>query len=149
MKKFGIAIILILMLVTICIFAFTGNKKNENTTTNTNVVENEQKNETQNEQLNETIENKIENEIQNETSNEVENTVPSENSGEDPKTEEEKATSIVKKDWGEDNNVEISIDGIDSNGNYIVAVRNSKTTEALAFYTVNVRNNTFTKKEMN
>ena len=60
-----------------------------------------------------------------------------------------KAINIVKKDWGEDSNVKIAIDGINDNGSYIVTVRNVNTTEALAFYTVDVSNQTFNKREMN
>ena len=62
---------------------------------------------------------------------------------------QEKAIDIAKKDFGENSNAQFSVEGIDGNGNYIVTVRNAKTTEALAFYTVNVANQTFTKKEMN
>ena len=67
---------------------------------------------------------------------------------EEPKTEKEKAKEIVKKDWGNGSNYEISIDGINQNGSYIVTVRNSNTTEALAYYIVNVKDGTFTKKVM-
>ena len=68
---------------------------------------------------------------------------------ESPKTAEEKAIDIAKKDFGTNSNATFSVEGIDGNGNYIVAVRNSGTTEALAFYNVNVTSQTFTKREMN
>ena len=130
-----IIIILVIMLIAIGIFMFGEmNKGNSSKPTSTNTL-NDEKNEIAN---NTTIENTIEN-----------TTTSTETFEETPKTAEEKAISIVKKDWGEDKNVDIAIDGMDSNGNYIVAVRDSSTTEAKAFYTVNTSSGTFTKREMN
>ena len=130
-----IIIILVIMLIAIGIFMFGEmNKGNSSKPTSTNTL-NDEKNEIEN---NTTIENTIEN-----------TTTSTETFEETPKTAEEKAISIVKKDWGEDKNVDIAIDGMDSNGNYIVAVRDSSTTEAKAFYTVNTSSGTFTKREMN
>ena len=60
----------------------------------------------------------------------------------------EKAIDIVKKDWGKDSSVNFSVQGMDGNGNYIVVVSDSNTV-TLAFYSVNVSNETFTKREMN
>jgi len=80
------------------------------------------------------------------------NEVSSETFEEEPKTEKEKAIEIVKTDWtgsGNSQNVKFIADGMDSNGRYIIAVRDQNTTEALAFYTVNVNDKTFTKREMN
>lgn len=151
MKKstYGIiAIIIILMIAIICVFAFTGNNKKENNTMNNTMV-NEENNINQNEQINEQVNEAITNEIENEISSEiVENTTSSETFEESPKTAEEKAIDIAKKDFGTNSNVTFSVEGIDENGNYIVVVRNSKTTEALAFYNINVTSQTFTKKEM-
>lgn len=155
MKKstYGIiAIIIILMIAIICVFAFTGNNKKENNTMNNTMV-NEENNINQNEQINEQVNEAITNEIENEISseiveNKVENTTSSETFEESPKTAEEKAIDIAKKDFGTNSNVTFSVEGIDENGNYIVVVRNSKTTEALAFYNINVTSQTFTKKEM-
>lgn len=146
-------VIVILMIIVICIFTFLGNAKkvndvliNETKLNEQNYIENEQINE----QTNEVLANELVNETANEeVSNETENSVSSETFEESPKTAEEKAIDIAKKDWGENLNAEFSVEGIDGNGNYIVTVRNSQTTEALAFYTVNVGNQTFTKREMN
>lgn len=148
-----IGIIIILMIAIICVFAFTGNNKKENNT-NANTVQNKQnKNEVENKQEYEVMANEIEKEIENtltnETNeNEVENTTSSETFEESPKTAEEKAIDIAKKDWKDDKNVNFTIQGMDGNGNYIVVVSDSETV-ALAFYTINVANQTFTKKEMN
>ncbi len=151
MKKSTIGIIILLMIIAIAIFVFTGNKQEKNTNETNATPVNEEENVLQNEQTNEIISNEIENQIENQMANEivVENEVSSEIFEESPKTEKEKALDIVKKDWGEGANIEFSVDGIDGNGSYIVTVRNSQTTEALAFYTVNTNNGTFTKREMN
>ena len=146
-KSTLIIIVIILMLVAIVIFASTGIRNTENnsvsgkeTKTNNEVENTEMKNE----------QNIIENIIENTTENEniVENVVTTETFEESPKTAKEKALDIVKKDWGEGANIEFTVDGIEGN-NYIVTVRNSQTTEALAFYTVNTNDGTFTKREMN
>lgn len=143
-----IIIILVIMLIAIGIFMFGEiNKGNSSKPTSTNTL-----NDKKNEIANQITENVLKNEIENNTTieNTIENTTTStETFEETPKTAEEKAISIVKKDWGEDKNVDIAIDGMDNNGNYIVAVRDSSTTEAKAFYTVNTSSGTFTKREMN
>lgn len=151
-----IGIIIILMIVVICAFAFLGNDKKENNEINNKVMNEESdiiQNEQTNEQVNEVVSNEAKNDIVNESTNIVENvlenTTSSETFEESPKTAEEKAIDIAKKDFGKNNNAQFSVEGMDGNGNYIVAVRDTKTTEALAFYTVNVANKTFTKREMN
>lgn len=155
-KKVIIAIILVIMVILIGVFIFGGSQKTNkaNETTNANVAKNESSiNNVANEVTNE-VANTVVNEIANteNTKNNIQNTETSsstETFEEEPKTAEEKAINIVKKDWGEDNSVDVAVDGMDNNGNYIVAVRNSETTEAKAFYTVNVQNGTFEKREMN
>lgn len=68
---------------------------------------------------------------------------------EEPKTQEDKAIELVKLDYGNVNNVTIKVEGINNNGTYTISVRDKNTTQALAFYTVNVNDQTFTKREMN
>lgn len=149
-----IIFILVIMLIAIGIFMFGEmNKDSKQKTTSTNATKEDNKvgnqiaNEiTENTLINETISDEI---VIDSSENIIENTTTStEIFEEEPKTAKEKAINIVKKDWGEDKIVDISIDGIDNNGNYIVAVRDSATTEAKAFYIVNTSNGTFTKKEM-
>ena len=145
MKKF-ITVVVILLLIVGVVY-FLGEHKD---LINQNNENNEMKNVVENKQENKVVENEETNEVVNEAvSNEIENTISSEIFEESPKTSEEKAVSIAKKDWGNANNVEFSVEGMDGNGNYIVAVRDSKTTQALAFYTVNLENETFKKREMN
>ena len=152
-KATGILIsIILIIIIFICIFVFGNNKENINTE---NVNENELViNNEVNEQENEVVENEILNEeentkIEDEKQNIVENTSNTETFKESPATAEEKAINIVKEDWKQSNNVKVTVEGMNENGKYIVVVRDSNTTEALAFYTVDVSNKTFTKREMN
>lgn len=153
MKKstyIGIVIIILLMLFVLVIFAFTGNTKNTSSNVEKNVINKEEQKENKqvNEQTNEIVNQEVENSIPEEGTQPEENVISTETFEESPKTAEEKALELVKKDWGEGANIEFSIDGIDGNGNYIITVRNSQTTEALAFYNVNTNNGTFTKREI-
>ena len=147
MKK-GILIITIIVIIVIGIIFGVSMSKNEkqNIQTSNNVIkQNEITNTEVSNQVNEIEENATQNIIDENTTNEV-NTETFE---EEPKTEQEKAISIVKKDYGTNANVKFNIEGIDEKGRQIVVVRNMQTTEALAFYFVNVSDSTFTKKEMN
>lgn len=82
----------------------------------------------------------------NNTSEQIENEVI-ENTAIDEKenTEkpEEKAIKIVKQNWGEDDSVYYSYDGVDSQGRYIICVRDKNTTKALYFYYVDIETGTF------
>ena len=140
-------IIFVIVIICICVLSSSDNNKNVNNTINNETKLNKEEN--NNNESNKKVNEEIVNETENEITNETENIVSSETFEESPKTSEEKAIDIVKKDWQENSDAEFSVEGIDGNGNYIVAVRDSKTTEALAFYTVNVTSQTFTKREMN
>lgn len=147
-------IILIIVIGVICGIAFSQSEKTvpsaklqnieENVTTNneTNVTEIEQN----------IIEDNVEeNTIVNNEQSDTTNT-STETTNEEPKTDAEKAIQIAKKDFGNTSeiqeNIEYNVEGVDENGRYIVTVRKTTTTEALAFYFVNVSDSTFTKKEM-
>ena len=150
-----ICIVIIIMLIFVFAFAFPTNTKSNEEIKKTvkNVNEVIYKNEN-NEIQGKNIANEIENEKTNIDGNvaknividEVQNT-STETFEEEPKTDEEKAIEIVKKDWNLGYG-EISMQGIDNNGNYIIQVTNSDT-EVLAFYTVNVKDGTFNKREIN
>lgn len=143
-------IVIVIILGIICGVAL--NKKTE---ANNKNIENElSENETF---LNEETINEVTNVIVNEEKENIaENVVENiqENSStetfeENPKTLEEKAIQIAKKDYGNGENIKFGVEGIDESGRYIVTVRDANTTEALVFYFVNVSNSTFTKREMN
>ena len=53
--------------------------------------------------------------------------------------EEDKAIDLAKKQYGTTDGVYFRIEQIQSNGVYIVSVRNSETTRDIAWYTVNVK----------
>lgn len=107
--------------------------------------------------FNEILDNKGNNNVNEQIVNEVSNTMlnevtSSETFEEEPKTEADKAIEIAKIDWNgnaNSQNVKFTVDGMDQNGRYIISVRDRDTTEALAFYIVNVSDKTFTKREMN
>lgn len=87
-----------------------------------------------NEQIeNENIMDNQKEEKQEEKTNEVIN-----ESTESVTTKEEKAVELVKKEWGSTDGVYFSNESVDSQGRYIVSVRNKKTTASLAFYLVDV-----------
>ena len=56
---------------------------------------------------------------------------------------EEKAKNIVKENWGEDDSVYYSYDGINSEGKYIICVRDKATTKALYWYYVDIETGAF------
>ena len=147
MKK-GIIIILIIAVIAIgiiCGMSMKENEKQNAQTTNNNAEQNETINTERINEVNEIEESAVQNVVE----ENAENTTSSESFDSEVKTEEEKAIQIVKKDYGTSTNVKFSIEGMDDNGRQVVVVRNIQTTEALAFYFVNVSDNTFTKKEMN
>lgn len=96
------------------------------------------------------VQNKVENKIENEIKNniDIENTVNTieQEEEEEPKTDLEKAIYIVKKDWGNDTTVYFAQDGKTNNNEYIICVRDKDTTEALAWYTVNIEEETFVRE---
>lgn len=153
MKKSGFIIIVLIGVIVLGIMlGMTGkpeDKENlQNLNTNKSNVENNQKNIQNTESNNNNDENQnIVNEESNVENNENNQT---ENIKEEPKTEKDKAIELVKLDYGSNaDNVSIKVEGINNDGTYVISVRDKNTTQALAFYTVNVNDKTFTKREMN
>lgn len=100
-----------------------------------------------NNQIKKETNNNIKNEAKNEVnSNENTSATTNEPKEETPKTDLEKAIDIVKKDWGVDNTVYFAQDGQKESGEYIICVRDTETTSAKAWYTVNVQTGTFVKE---
>ena len=91
---------------------------------------------------NDMIENEIENEVtENVTSNsskENDNTKNEPDTTEKTTSKEEKAIELAKKKWRSTSGVYFSNEGINSDGRYIVSVRDGKSTSSLAFYLVDV-----------
>ena len=142
MKKSGFIILVIIGIIALGIVLglmgepedVKNNMQNKNTMTNTQNVDNGK--------------NVQNNEVNAEAVNE-ENTQNTEEVKEEPKTEEEKVIELVKLDYGSADNVNIIVDEKVSEGVYRVSVRDKDTTKALAYYTVNVMDKTFSKREMN
>jgi len=112
----------------------TSTKKTENKVENKieNIVENTVNNKEEN----------IENTIQN---NNEENKVQDEEEKTDksrPLTDLDKAIDLVKEEWGTENGVYFAQDGKTDEGEYIICVRDSRTTNALAWYKVNIETGT-------
>ena len=156
-KKIGMIILAIVIILIAAIlivwFAFPSPRRtnetigtvvagNEVEETTENVIENIQ----ENAQANEEIQTPVEENTQ--AQNEVENT-SSETFEESPETEEERAIAIARGDYGTTENVKFGVEGIQADGRYIVSVRDSSTTEALVYYTIDVAAGTFEKREMN
>ena len=120
--------------------------KNETKVTKNTVKENLITNTITSEELNK--EEKNENKEKADNTEEIKQESQTETLTEEPKTAEEKAKNIVENDWGASSNIEITVEGMDQNGNYRVTVRNASTTEALAYYTVNTVNGSFNKEDV-
>lgn len=101
------------------------------------------------------------NELYEDISNEIEtNTIDEEESKNEIEKEEdediatsetitskqEKAIALVKKEWGGEEGVYFLNDSVDSQGRYIVSVRDSKTTNVIVFFVVDVENELVTKR---
>lgn len=97
---------------------------------------------------NEMQENAILNETNSETSNENhdEQKQGSEIPNGSVTSREERAISLVKQEWGDEDGVYFVNESIDSQGRYIVSVRDSATTNALDYYTVDVDKQLVTKR---
>lgn len=55
---------------------------------------------------------------------------------------QESATDLVKKYWGEDNTVYFTNEGVNNNGEYIVAVRQKTSTTVKSYFKVNLETKT-------
>jgi len=148
MKKQVIIIIAIIIAIVLgIIVALNIGDDNTEKVVSQNVIKNNIANKDENK-----IENKIENNVDSkenivdEENNEKANTSPTEE-GKDTKVEEtdiEKAISIVKQKWGEDSSVKF-VDETDttmSDGEFIICVREIRTTNALMWYKVNIKDGT-------
>lgn len=135
----------IFFIITIIFIIFAGVMigKNIDKNLDTNKVNSEGISDAQKEQIKNSVkkqeENKINNKIENNELNSVE-TVDIENTSEETsKTDTEIALEIVKQDWGEnDTTVYFNEEEQATDGEYIICVRDKATTNAKAWYKVNV-----------
>ena len=82
----------------------------------------------------------------NKNEEEPENTVSSQQTTESVTSKEERSIELVKKEWGGTDGVYFSNESIDTQGRYIVSVRDSGTTSLLAFFLVDVNTGLVTKQ---
>lgn len=146
-----ILIIALIIVIAIAVVAFINPFKEETTGT-------EALNDIQiNEQINNTDTNNMENtEQENDVVNEEINNTENVNNEEEQQNEkpstgdnannsnEEKAIELVKKEWGEDDSVYFDLAGVTSDGKYRVSV--NRDTKVLAWYIVDIENETVTQK---
>ena len=148
MKKNIIIILAIIITILLGIVAALNINKDETEQTISQKVEKsnkENKIENRNENKVDNNEDKNSEQTEDELSNE-ENRTDGEGIEEEPKTDLEKAIAIVKKDWGKDDSVKFAQDGKTTDGKYIICVRDIETTNALAWYTVDVETGEFEKE---
>ena len=107
----------------------SGNVENKTENKVENNVENKEENTIQNEISNNEIENKTEDEAQEEG--------PADKAGE-PKTDLEIAIDIAKKEWGTDDGVKFELEQKESDKVYIICVREFSSTDALAWYKIDI-----------
>ena len=135
------ALIALMLVAVIVILGYTGKIYiDEKKLANSNPIQNSQNNTINNS----SNENKEENENKSE---EEEKTVEDEPEEEPTQEEtsvndEDKAIDLAKKQFGTSDGVYYRIEQIQSNGVYIVSVRDNETTRDLAWYTVDVKNGT-------
>lgn len=155
MKKKTKVIMFILVIAVVALalfFIFQANRKVSENMENRENMNNQTNTTIGNENTNQTVENventeNTANTLEENTSTPEENESSEEVSGSeesnitDPKT---KAIEIVKEDWGEDDSVYFSYDGVNSEGKHIVGVRNKSDTTIRYWYDVDINTGTFT-----
>ena len=109
-------------------------------TTNTTTVNNDQKDEP--EKIEEKTDNKKEDEPEEKKTEPEEEKKEENNKEEVSLNDEDKAIEMAKKQYGTTDGVYFRIEQIQSNGVYIISVRDNETTRDYAWYTVDVKNNT-------
>lgn len=133
MKKILYILIIIALIISGIYVAKQMSEEKEVTQTGANTIENTTKNNEQNEvEENNTIEPET---------NEIENNVVEDETTTALNPEEE-AKQIVKENWGEDDSVYFSYDGV-KDGKHVVCVREKDTTKALYWYYVDLETGTF------
>lgn len=148
----AIAIVAVVGVIVYTAIIYLDNNKQTNSTANGNQnnVLNNQSNLSKNEKekdtndidkKDETVDNEQDNKQDNKQDNNQENKNEIVNE-EVTLNDEEKAIELAKKEYGSTDGVYFRIEQIQSNNIYIVSVRDSQTTRDLAWYTVDLKNNT-------
>lgn len=147
MKNFLIVVCVILV---VCFLGYMGQYMNDDIVP-VNTVSTNQKQNVSSSSSSKVNTTKNENEVQEEEKVEVdekEEHVEEEEKEEEPVVEEnsisseDKAIDLAKKEYGDCSDVYFRIEQVQSNGVYIISVRDNETTKDLAWYTVNVNDGT-------
>ena len=119
--------------------SISNNTANNITNQTNNVVNNTAINQTENKAGNVT-ENKTDNNTAENKSNNI--TAPVSTVEQNTVSDEDKAKSLAQQTYGSSEGVYFKVEQIQGNGVYIISVRDAETTAALAWYTVDAKNNT-------
>lgn len=119
----------------------TEKKENETNETSSKNNVNNTEDKTKNETTNNTTTNTTENNNPN-TANETDKNNQTPAVEEVTVSDEDKAKELAQKTYGSSDGVYFKIEQVESNGVYIISVRDMETTSALAWYTVNAKTGT-------
>ena len=146
MKKF---LIVVCVIVVVCLLGYAGQYMNEDVVPTNTVSNNEKQNVSSSNKNNSNTSSKKEEVVEDKKEEEVkENEENTEKENDEDKNEpvveensissEDKAIDLAKKEYGNSSDVYFKIEQIVSNGVYIISVRDNETTEAYAWYNVDV-----------
>lgn len=158
-NKIKTCIMIIVVLTVACVMIWFAHKIIVDSDNSSEIVSNDANEVNEVTNINENTE-IVENTVQESEENTVENTNQENYTGEEEKnnqvtsnttqknnnsgmSNEERAISIVKKNWGSEEGVYFTTMGIDANGRYIVTVNDSSTTAIYASYAVNIETEEF------
>ena len=145
MRKFLKISLVIICIAMLCIIAYTVKYYfNEKQSVNT-VSTNEQSNTSSSNEKNSVNNNINNNQIETPTENKIEDDTEKQEDKVEEETSvsnEDKAIELAKKQYGTTTGVYFRIEQIQSTNVYIISVRDNETTKDLAWYTVDVKNET-------
>ncbi len=153
-KKNIITVIIVGLILVIIYLTFDviKSKKQLAVDTDNNAILNENNTNLKNEVVENTTNSNVENTSVTENTQNTETTSNTENKNDDEIynepliSKEEKAIELVKKDWGSSDGVYFTKVAINSRGNYVISVNDSNTSKTLAFYEVDLNNETVKRK---
>lgn len=140
-KSKPIVIVIILIIVVIACYGLIKLNKDDNNTTDNNINNKAENKTDENEILRNIIDNG-ENVVAVNASNNEKVADPNQeidkNEMHKQESNQEKAISIAKEEWGNDSNVEFTFDHIDDKGRYIIFIRDINTTRQIDEYIVDI-----------
>lgn len=152
--KFIIGILLVVLVIAGIFYLIKGETKE--TTTNKivqskevkdaiNTIKKEAQNVINAVENNENTDNTVSNTIE-ETEEEPEVSTNMQETTTNELADDEKAINMVKQEWGADANATFKIDDKNENGKYVIGVVDKNTSKVVAWYEVDIKNNTIKEK---